>query len=308
MQDICKDKIIIYGAGYCGAMFAELLRKAEIYPICFFDQNPAKAGRRIMDIPVKLPCRGEAGDLIIVCILKKGELYKEIEKNMKQLGYQNVIHIYDLREEAGLFQGQNVIIVPDREQVLANRERYSNLEKHLADELSRQVLAGVMEFMLIGADAKIPTEKLEEQYFAYDIYRKIENENVVDCGAFKGDVMRIFLEKNQNKFQHYIAIEADKSYLPFLQATAMEYGSGKIEVLNCAVSNKKENLRLRNYVQEDSVIKEDGETEIKAFSLDELLVGRKCTFLKIDVEGYDRGCTEAYKRAEAGSCSCCLSP
>lgn len=288
MHEMKENKIILYGAGCCGAMFAELLQKADITVECFFDKNPHKTGMKIMGIPVQQPVPGKADRLVVVCILKKGTLFEEIAIELRKMGYEKILHIYDLRKQGWLFAGQSLILVPDREQVLSNLERYSNLERHLADDISREVLQRVLQFLMEDADVEFPAKNIEEQYFAYDIYQQIENESVVDCGAFKGEVMGFFLEKNHNQFAHYLAIEPDEAYLPSLKKRAKGYEPGKIEIKNCALSAKQEILRLRNYANEDSVIKEDGEKEIQAYSLDELMEDSTCTFLKIDVEGYDK--------------------
>lgn len=286
MLDFKNDRIILYGAGYCGAMFAELLQKAGIAPLCFFDQNPAKAGTRIGNIPVSVPYAGAKADVLIVCILKKGSLYREIAQRMRQLGYERIVHVYDLREEAWLFRGQNLVLIPDREQVAAERARFLRLRERLSDALSRQTLDQMLAFFLNSPDVEFPAGKLEEQYFAYDIYRKRPDEQAVDCGAFKGVVLRLFRENQAGRFGRYTAIEPDPAYLPYLEAAAAEAEPGKVRVLSCALSDRRETLRMRNYAQEDSVVKEDGEIEVEAFPLDDLV--EEATFLKIDVEGYEK--------------------
>lgn len=288
MYNIAEGKIILYGAGCCGAVFAELLQKSGFRVECFFDRNFDKTNKKIMGIPIWQPTLLDADGLVVVCILKKGKLYEEIAEDLRQLGYRRICHIYELREEKSLFEGQSLILAPDREAVFQNLHRYDNLKNHLEDDLSRQILDKILEFLLEDVDAEIPAFKIEEQYFAYDIYRRISEEYVVDCGAFKGDVMRIFLEKNHHQFAHYLAIEPDESYLPFLRHTADQESDGKIEIKNCALSDKQEQLRMRNYAQEDSIVCADGEMQVQAYPLDELIEGRLCTFLKIDVEGYDK--------------------
>ena len=296
MCKIAEDKIIIYGAGCCGALFAELLLKSGLHAEVFFDKSPAKEGKRLMGLQIQQPALLDAESLVVVCILKKGKLYEEIAQNLRQLGYKKILHIYDLREEAWLFQEQSLVFAPHKEQVQENVFRYENLRRHLSDELSCHVLDSILRFLLEDADVQFPAFEIEEQYFAYDIYQKIENESVIDCGAFRGDVMRIFLKKNKNLFAHYLAIEPDAAYLPFLQSTAKEYDKGKIEIKNCALSDKQEILRMRNYAQEDSIVCKDGETQAEAYPLDDLLEGRACTFLKIDVEGYDKKVIQGARR------------
>lgn len=288
MFSISKDKIIIYGAGYCGTMFAELLQKSGVKAEVFFDRDPDKAGKKIVGIPIRPPLLLDADSLVIVCILKKGRLYEEIARDLRQIGYRKILHIYDLRDETWLFKEQNLILVPDREVVLKNLSRYENLAGHLEDDSSCRVLECVMRFLLESVDVEFPSLAMEEQYFAYDLYQKIPEEYVVDCGAFKGDVMRIFLEKNNNQFAHYLAVEPDESYLSFLRTTKEKYLDGKIEIKNCALSDRKETLKMRNYAGENSLVCADGDVQVQAYPLDEQLENRICTFLKIDVEGYEK--------------------
>lgn len=100
--------------------------------------------------------------------------------------------------------------------------------------------------------------------------------------------MRIFLENDRGLFISYLAIEPDPFYLAFLQDVAEQYETGKIDVKNSALSDKQEVLRMRNYVGENSVVCADGDFSVQAYSLDELMKDKKCTFLKIDVEGYEK--------------------
>ncbi len=296
MYDIREDKIIIYGAGYCGVMFAELLQQSGLHAECFFDRDAFKTGRNFMGIPVRQPVFLDEDSLVVVCILRKGRLYEEIAQNLRKSGYRKIIHIYELRNERWIFQGQSLILAPNKEQVREHFTRYENLRKCLSDEMSCRVLECIMCFLLESVDVEFPSLAMEEQYFAYDIYPKNSKEYVVDCGAFKGEVMRIFLEKNENGFMHYFAVEPDNTYLPFLQSVADQYGAGKVEIKNCAVSDKREKLRMRNYAGENSVVRADGEIQVQAYPLDELLEGRMCTFLKIDVEGYDKKTIQGAKK------------
>lgn len=289
-------KIILYGAGYCGAMFAELLQEKGISVECFFDRNPQKAGRKIMDVMVKEPCKMEVPDeyTVIVCLLKKGETYRSIEKALAQLGYAHIIHIYDLRGERELFQNQNLVICPDVEKVKKNRSKYDWLKSMLEDEESKETLQAILDYMVDGGEFSLQSHALEEQYFAYDVYQKIEHEVVADCGAFKGEVMEIFLKKNP-QFVKYVAIEPDFHYFEELEEKRNSYEKEKIEIVPLALSNQEEMLRMTNYANEDSVVKENGKIEVRATTLDCLAENLPVTFLKIDVEGYEKKVLEGAK-------------
>lgn len=57
----------------------------------------------------------------------------------------------------------------------------------------------------------------DEHYFAYDIYRKTDYEVFIDCGAFTGDTLDIFVRNNNGKYKSYVGIETDKKILQFLK-------------------------------------------------------------------------------------------
>lgn len=281
-----KNKIIIYGAGYCGILFAELLRNAQIEPECYFDKNEAKQGSLIEGIPVCAPSYKGDDYVIVVCILKKGELFRGIKAYLEELGYSKIVHIYDYK--ASVIRSDNLIITPDKSVICGLSDKFQILKTQLADERSQNTLQSVWAFLSGNTDAEFEADDIKEQYFAYDLYRQIDDEVVVDCGGFKGEVMKIFFEKNQGKFEHYTIIEPDDAYLSYIEQNKSGYDS-RITVYNYALSDKCESLRLTNYGNDDSVIKPDGEKEVDARTLD-LLMGEdaRCTLLKIDVEGYER--------------------
>ncbi|WP_160559595.1 FkbM family methyltransferase [Parablautia muri] len=290
LTEILQDKkIILYGAGCCGAIVAELFNKQgkEIY--CFFDANQKKKGTSVMGIRVEQPHWIEEPEqyCIIVCLLKRGVIYTNILKNMQQLGYPNISHIYDWKNYRELFQDQALIISPDVKKIKRNWQSYEWLNGKLADQESKETLKAVLEFMLDLDEFGIDHYPLEEQYFAYDIYHKIEDEYVIDCGAFKGEVMDIFIKKNA-KYAHYMAIEPDKAYVKELERKREEKGKSKITVVSMALSDCRETLCLSNYGNENSIIREDGTERVEATKLDEFAKEYPCTFLKIDVEGYEK--------------------
>lgn len=288
MIDFFKQRIILYGAGYAGAMFAELLQVKGIKPICFFDADIEKNNTMVMNISVQQPCRMSGKEIIIVCMLKKDNIFDGIRERLIKLGFEKIFHIYDLRDEKWLFENQNLIIAPREEIFWKNKKRFQRLEERLEDEKSKIVLKKIQQFIVNTSDIIFPAEKIQEQYFAYDIYKKIDNECFVDCGGFKGEVMNIFLKNNKDIFEQYTIIEPDKNYLPYIQKKIKSHDEKKIKIINCALSDKREILHLKNYANENSVIKEDGKQMIEAYTLDQLLYGEKCTFLKIDVEGYEK--------------------
>ena len=118
-----SSRVVLYGAGYGGLMFLELLRKRGIEPECVLDRSPRKQGRTILGVPVRAPDRTVAEDAtVIVCLLEMGKTSRQIKAQMEALGCQEVYHMYELREDRALFQDQPLILSPDRNLIWENRE------------------------------------------------------------------------------------------------------------------------------------------------------------------------------------------
>ena len=100
-----RSQIVLYGAGYGGLMFLELLRRRGLEPECFLDLSPKKQGRRILGIPVCAPDRTVAENAtVIVCLLEMGETVRSVKTRMMELGCRAVYHLYELREDHALFE------------------------------------------------------------------------------------------------------------------------------------------------------------------------------------------------------------
>lgn len=285
-----NQSVVIYGAGYCGALFCELMKNAGMQPVCFFDRNEAKAGAEIMGAKICLPQTLDNAEqcLIVVCMFQKGTLFQQIKEMLISMGYSHVVHIYEIRQNIGFFFLQNLIISPDLELMRNNTQNIEKVYEILSDELSRDTYHKLMEFLVRDYDAAIPSLPLREQYFAYDVYEQSDNEVFVDCGAFKGEVMDIFIQNNYSEFKEYLAIEPDTAYVKILEQRKKAYNDDRIAIFPVAVSDSIGSVNIRNYANENSVVVADGELRVNCLSLDRLLSEKVPTFLKIDVEGYEQ--------------------
>lgn len=281
--------IIIYGAGYCGTLVCELMMNKGISPVCFFDRNEEKSNKKFMEVPIRAPITLEHPEkfLVVVCILKKGKLFEQIKDNLRQMGYSHIVHIYEVVKDKELFEKQKLILSPNTELVHRNERNLAKVYDFLEDELSKETYIKIIEFLYGDYDVTIPSLPLQEQYFAYDIYTKIDDEFFVDCGAFKGEVMDEFIERTQSQFREYWAIEPDLFYINVLHRKKNCYLDERISIIHTALGERNEFLQLRNYMEENSVVTDDGEQQISCTSLNKLLQGKGPTLIKIDVEGYE---------------------
>lgn len=291
-MDVFADKkIILYGFGYCGMIAAELFHNDKKEIALFFDKDRQKTGMEYEEIKVEYPHEIENSDeyIVVICILKKGRLYNDIKNYLSELKFTHIVHIYDLREAPKLFEKQNLVLCPDREKVEVSLEHYKRLHDALGDLESKETLDTILEFMIKDVDVEFYHHPIDKQYFAYDIYRNIPHEVIIDCGAFKGDEIRNYEKYSKYPFDKYIAIEADGAYKEYIEREKALSRNSEVDILcPMAVSDACSILKIKNYGNTNSVIREDGERSVQAETLDELCKGISVTFIKIDVEGYER--------------------
>lgn len=283
-----QSRIVLYGAGYGGLMFLELLRRRGLEPECFLDLSPKKQGRTIMGIPVCAPDRSVVGNTtVIVCLLEMGRTFRGIKTRVIELGCRAVYHLYELREDRILFETQPLIISPNRELIFANRESLYQVYRMLEDKLSRQVLTSILRFLWGDAAQCVPSLPMKDQYFADDIYSLGENEAFVDCGTHVGEILEQFLQRCQGRFNQYWAFDPDPENLCALEKDCLPQYRAQIVVQQTALGDRPGTVRVRNYDGSNSVIRGDGEREAPCTTLDHF-AGELCpTILKIDVEGWE---------------------
>lgn len=283
-----QSRIVLYGAGYGGLMFLELLRRRGLEPECFLDLSPKKQGRTIMGVSVCAPDRTVAEDAtVIVCLLEMGETFRNIKARMIELGCRTVYHLYELREDRALFDSQPLIISPNQDLIWKNREFLYQVYEMMEDELSKRTLVSILRFLWGDLDERIPALSMEDQYFADDVYSLGENEVFADCGAHVGEILRQFLRRCQGRFEGYWAFEPGGQNICELEKGCPPEYRQKIAIRHTALGDAPKIVRVRNYDGSNSVIREDGEEDVSCAALDSFAEELHPTILKIDVEGWE---------------------
>lgn len=283
-----EGRIALYGAGYGGMMFLELLRRRGLEPECFLDASPQKQGRTVMGVPVRPPERTTVeGATVIVCLLEMGETFQKIKTRMAGLGCRAVYHLYELREDRTLFEAQPLIISPDRELIFAHREPLYRVFGMLEDELSKRTLVSILRFLWSDLYEPIPSLPMEDQYFADDVYSLRGREVFADCGAHVGEILRQFLRRCQGRFEGYWAFEPGGQNIRKLEENCPPEYREKLVLCHTALGDKPETVRVRDYNGSNGVIREDGEEEAPCATLDSFGEKLHPTILKIDVEGWE---------------------
>ena len=210
----------------------------------------------------------------------------------------NVDCFIDQDESKGPVDGQTGIKVITEKELIDNKELYGGktivisypvkpvaheVRKRLIDEIGideNNIIMGIFDW-----------RNNQGQYFDY--FAPGENEVFVDCGCFDGATCFNFAGWCGSKgFEHIYSFEADpKNYEKSKELLAP---LGKCELFPYGTSDSNKKVYFASDAFETSCIisREEAEkknfegvTEIETVALDDVLAGKRVTFIKMDIEG-----------------------
>ena len=183
----------------------------------------------------------------------------------------------ELRENKALYGDKTVVI--------------SYSAKPVADEVRKRLIedVGISEKKICGGI--YDWRNNEGQYFDY--FQAKDNEVFVDCGCFDGGTCYKFVGWCGHKgFDHIYSFEADSKN--YAKCKELLEPLGKCDLYNYGTANANEKVYFSADAFETSRIisKEEAERrnfegveEIETIALDDILAGKRVTFIKMDVEG-----------------------
>jgi FkbM family methyltransferase len=124
-------------------------------------------------------------------------------------------------------------------------------------------------------------------YFPHNLVQLRPDEVFVDCGAFDGDTVRLFLRESNSSFKAIFALEPDPANFARLQQSVGSLSSevqGRIHMECAAVGAVKEIVRFSAQGAPSSFVGE-GDIEVQSIKLDDSLTAPAPTFIKMDIEG-----------------------
>ncbi|OPX45654.1 hypothetical protein CLHUN_05910 [Ruminiclostridium hungatei] len=315
------SNILLYGAGSAGIAFLHYLRKYDITPSAFIDGDQKKWGTKCEGIDVLSPesiikTFGE-NILVIVTINTDGKRYCKsfdealrigghtgVHKRLKELGIRNIVDYTFFRNCYELFLGDEYNL-PSCSDVYLMKEKKDNLKEvfeMLTDDFSKETYYKIVKFRMLDDSIEIPTLKQDYQYFEPELYKPIQNETFVDCGAFNGISLRTFLSLNK-AFSRYYAFEPDSTNFKALSqyvSTLTEETRNKIELFECAVEHRAGVDTLYKLEGPGSFMSSLGKEPVKTIDIDNALNGNKATYIKMNIEGSEleaiKGCSETIKK------------
>lgn len=280
-----RRPILLYGMGD-GAekllrVFAERgVRAAGIFASDEFVRGHSFAGFPVLRLSEAVERFGEQ----IVVVLGFASQRPELLRRFAELDARFDFYAPDLPVcGEGLF---------DRAYTRAHRAELEQAYALLADEPSRRAFANVTAFRLFG---KIGFLQACETPKA-EIFGRLApgpREHFADLGAYNGDTVRELLQYTGGAFASITAFEPDRRNFKKLRAYADEAfpEDSRVRLVQAGAWSRDEELIFAAKAGRNSrVAKEGVPTQMR--TLDGVLQGAPCTFLKLDVEGAEREALE----------------
>lgn len=299
-ETICRlrrfKEVILFGAGKSGEYICDLLHREKIAVICFCDNSSVKQGKRIMDIPVysfenAVQMYQEAAICLSSCF--SDEIYKQIRQYDSKLLERTFFCLNTLAWETW---SQKTVSL-ETEYIRANIAEFSETYERLADELSKKVLVGLLNFR-ITRNFKYLDDVVSEEavtYFDESIISGKNKRNIrffVDGGAYTGDTLESFMEFQTEPYDAVICYEPDNLNAEKLENFVKNRQLKNIIIRNRALWNHNGMLTFQQGSAFSSAVQTGtGEgNDVEAESLDEAFgqSGIRIDMIKLDIEGSEK--------------------
>lgn len=282
---------VLFGAGNLGKRALRGLTGMGTPPVAFADNNPKLWGRDIEGIPVFSPADAVARfpSAAFIVTIWTGEGWDKMGQRCAQLlslGCRRVVPFgFLFWKHPDIFLPHYAMDLPHR--VLEDAESVRAVFDLWEDEASRSEYVAQVRWRLHHDFDGLPDPVKTEIYFPDDIFKTLDDEVFVDCGAFDGDTLRRFLHHRNGRFQRILAFEPDPKNFEKLEhyvAGLPPHQSRQIDLHQKAVGARREIVHFDAMGNEASFVG-SGTLEVQSVPLDEICQDISPTYLKMDTEG-----------------------
>jgi FkbM family methyltransferase len=290
---LAKDvPLVLYGAGNLGRTVARRLRQIGVEPVAFVDDTPGKQGLMIADLLVLSPQAAlqtfGASTVFVVTVHSPVASFTRVLQRLQELSDARVISFLALAwAYPDVFLPYLSFELPQH--VLAKAREIRQTFDLLADAESRRQFVAHLRFRLwLDFEGLPPTSR--GNYFPADVLAELAADTMfVDCGAFDGDTIRLFLARQKAQFGSIIAFEPDAGNYERLcsyVASLDEPVRRRIATSHAGVGARREKLRFDATGDTGAALSDKGSTLVDVVPLHEAIPsGSTPLFIKIDVEG-----------------------
>lgn len=276
-----NSHVVFWGAGYCLTMFLELFHESNIKVSAIIDNNSNKIGTTIQNIPIKSweQVNDIWNDFLIVITTS---YFDEVINQLEELKFKG--SIYYLPKNAYY---KNTVY--SLNYIKKFEHRFRNVYEQLKDEISKKVYLNVLKNNM-SLESRYFDEISSYEingYFGTDLFINVEDEIIVDAGAYIGDTVQEFFEHSEGKYKYIYAFEPDEENYKVLKKNCSD--KKNIIYICSGLGEKKETLSFCTGAGVSSHIDIDGDVSIEINSLDNFFEKKEApTYIKMDIEGSER--------------------
>jgi len=279
--------VVLWGAGELSWYITSYLRSHGIEPVCMCDNNPAKHGTVHLGLPVysyealkeKLAPQGGKYHVIV----STGPQYKDAIFSQLAAAHEKnpvwYLRGYEVCGEKITYQ-----------YVCQHRGQFEEAYSSLYDEFSRKVYVNVLNAKLSGDFSLYNEVNSGTEYFDETIIKLNDNEVFLDVGAYKGKDVVEFARRTEGRYDGIIALEPDRKTLTLLEGTVASHGIKNVEVHVKGAWHKHAFLHFHDGREGSSRVSETADKEfpstfIEVDTIENVLNGRRVTYISMDIEG-----------------------
>ena len=286
-----QGKLVVFGAGELGLKTIDGLLAEGIEPLAVLDNRASNELQEVRGIPVVSPERYMLHfGTDVLCLIAVYNTSRP-RAQLAMLGFKEIVHC------AEAFAGVPKRFLPfvcldDTDVIFRQANLVRGAFSLMADDESRQAFVMQLRHRLFLDFDRVrqPLTQLmkNSEYFLEDVYEYLENEVLVDCGAYRGDTISRFLERRHDAFTKIYALEPDRINFHALQNYINRLDSNlarRIYALPYAVGSEK---GVVNFLGDGTVRSGSsfhGSDTVNVERLDVVCSNTPPTLIKMDIEG-----------------------
>ncbi len=272
--------IVLYGMGDGAEKILRVCKERGISVSGVFASDEFVRGQSFCGFPVRSLPQTEAAFGEMVILLAFGSFLPEVMERIIRISERHTLYAPDVP----LFGGG----LWDEEYLAQHEDEIERAYALLGDEQSRMTFGDVLNYRLSGKLSYLSHCETERE----EMYRLLgigAEEDYYDLGAYDGDTVREFLSYTGGCFHSVTAVEPDpKNRRKLLRKMPEFLSDERLRLVEAGVWWEDGELAFDNAAGRCSVLSPDGKIVTPVLSLDRIVAGRACSFIKMDVEGAER--------------------
>ena len=276
--------VVLFGAGELSWYILQYLRCHGVEPVGVCDNNSAKQGKLHLGLPVyRYDDLKEKLGVEYNIVLSVGPQYKTAICSQ----------LADAKENNPIWYLRGYEVCGEKinyQYIREHEAEFENAYLSFVDDHSKRVFINVLNAKISGDFILYEEIMSQLEYFDESVVKLTDTEVLLDVGAYKGDDIVEFTKQTNGKYCFIIAFEPDKKTMSILQNTIAQNSIQKVEVHNIGAWNKQTALRFNDGREGSSRVSESVDevfptTTIEVDTIDNILYGRRVTYISMDIEG-----------------------